>query len=143
LMLLMYKTKKSFIALWTIVMFMALLLAFLKLIDYALSLSGIAAIILSLWMAVDANVLIFERLHEELKEWKSLPSAIELSVSRSRTAIRDWQLSTWLIALVLFSMWISIFKWFWSMMLITMTLTLLVNVPFTKELLKLFYLKKE
>jgi len=143
LMLLMYKTKKSFIALWTIVMFMALLLAFLKMIDYALSLSGIAAIILSLWMAVDANVLIFERLHEELKEWKSLSSAIELSVSRSRTAIRDWQLSTWLIALVLFSMWISIFKWFWSMMLITMTLTLLVNVPFTKELLKIFYLKKE
>jgi preprotein translocase subunit SecD len=72
-----------------------------------------------------------------------LSSAIELSVSRSRPAIRDWQLSTWLIALVLFSMWISIFKWFWSMMLITMTLTLLVNVPLTKELLKIFYIKKE
>lgn len=143
LMLFMYKPKKSFVAIWTLVMFIIMLLAFLKLIDYALSLSGIAAVILSLWMAVDANVLIFERLNEELKEWKSLSSAIELSVSRSRPAIRDWQLSTGLIALILFSMWISIFKWFGSMMLITMTLTLLVNVPFTKELLKIFYTKKE
>ncbi len=143
LMLFMYKNKKSLIALWTLIMFIVMLLTFLKLIDYALSLSGIAAVILSLWMAVDANVLIFERLNEELKEWKSLSSAIELSISRSRPAIRDWQLSTWLIALVLFSMWISIFKWFWSMMLITMTLTLLVNVPFTHELLKIFYIKKE
>ncbi len=143
LMLFMYKPKKSFIALGTIVLFMVLLLAFLKLIDYALSLSGIAAVILSLWMAVDANVLIFERLREELRDWKSMSSAIELAVSRSRPAIRDWQLSTWLIALLLFSMWISIFKWFGSMMLITMSLTLLVNVPFTKELLKIFYLKKE
>lgn len=143
LMLFMYKSKKSFVAIWTLMMFVIMLLAFLKLIDYALSLSGIAAVILSLWMAVDANVLIFERLNEELKEWKSLSSAIELSVSRSRPAIRDWQLSTGLIALILFSMWISIFKWFGSMMLITMTLTLLVNVPFTKELLKIFYTKKE
>lgn len=143
LMLFMYKPKKSLIALWTLIMFIALLMAFLKIIDYALSLSGIAAVILSLWMAVDANVLIFERLNEELKDGKSSSSAIELSVSRSRPAIRDWQLSTWLIALLLFSMWISIFKWFGSMMLITMTLTLLVNVPFTKELLKIFYTKKE
>ena len=143
LMLFMYKIKKSFVALWTLIMFIVCLLAFLKLIDYALSLSGIAAVILSLWMAVDANVLIFERLQEEIKWWKSLSSAIELSVSRSRPAIRDWQLSTWLIALLLFSMWISIFKWFGSMMLITMTLTLVVNVPFTKELLKIFYTKKE
>lgn len=143
LFLIIYKTKKSFIALWTLIMFMAVLMAILKIFDYALSLSWIAAIILSLWMAVDANILIFERLREELKEWKSMSSAIELSISRSRTAIRDWQISTWLIALVLFSMWISIFKWFWSMMLITMTLTLLVNVSFIKELLKIFYLKKE
>lgn len=143
LMLFMYKNKKSLIALWTLIMFIVMLLTFLKLIDYALSLSGIAAVILSLWMAVDANVLIFERLNEELKEWKSLSSAIELSISRSRPAIRDWQLSTGLIALILFSMGISIFKWFGSMMLITMTLTLLVNVPFTHELLKIFYTKKE
>jgi preprotein translocase subunit SecD len=142
-MLILYKTKKSIIALLTLISFIVILLWFLKLIDYALSLSGIAAVILSLWMAVDANVLIFERLREELKEWKTVGSAIELAVNRSWPAIRDWQLSTWLIALVLFSMGVSIFKWFWSMMLVTITLTLLVNVPLTKELLKIFYTKKE
>jgi len=142
-MLLLYNSKKSFVALGTIIMFIVVLLAILKSIDYALSLSGIAAVILSLWMAVDANVLIFERFREELKEWKSTWWAIDLAVSKSRSAIRDWQLSTWLIALVLFSMWISIFKWFGSMMLITIILTLLVNVTFTKELLKIFYHKKQ
>lgn len=141
-MLFMYWIKKALIALFTIIVFLVILTWFLKLIDYALSLSGIAAIILALWMAVDANVLIFERFREELSEWKSLWSAIELAWSRSWPAIRDWQLSTWLIAFILFSMWINMFKWFWSMMLATMTLTLLVNVPVTKELLKAFYSKK-
>jgi protein-export membrane protein SecD len=143
LMLFMYRPKKSLVALFTLIMFIVILASLLKLIDYALSLSGIAAVVLSLGMAVDANVLIFERFREELKEWKSISSAIDLAVSRSRNAIRDWQISTWLIALVLFSMWISIFKWFGSMMLVTIILTLLVNVPLTKELLKIFYIKKQ
>ena len=52
--------------------FFSVLFAFMKLIDYALSLSGIAAIILSIGMAVDANILMYERLREELKEGKSI-----------------------------------------------------------------------
>lgn len=141
-MFVMYWIRKALVALLTIIVFLTILMWFIKITDYALSLSGIAAVILALWMAVDANVLIFERFREELKEWKSFWSAIELASSRSRPAIRDWQLSTWLIAFILFSMWINIFKWFGSMMLATMTLTLLVNVPITKELLKIFYSKK-
>ncbi|MCF7834843.1 SecD/SecF family protein translocase subunit [Candidatus Gracilibacteria bacterium] len=141
-MLFMYGIKKALIALFTIIVFLVILTGFLKLIDYALSLSGIAAIILALGMAVDANVLIFERFREELSEGKSLGSAIELAGSRSWPAIRDGQLSTGLIAFILFSMGINMFKGFGSMMLATMTLTLLVNVPVTKELLKAFYSKK-
>jgi hypothetical protein len=47
-----------------------------------------------------------------------------------------------LIAFLLFTMWINMFKWFGSMIIVTMFLTLLFNVPLTKELLHMFYDKK-
>lgn len=79
------------------IFFFMVLLAILKLIDYALSLSGIAAIILSIGMAVDANILIFERMNEEVKEGKSYASAIQTAIKRSWSAIKDSQISTLLI----------------------------------------------
>lgn len=80
------------------------LLAAFKIIDYAFSLSGIAAIVLSLGMGIDANILIFERLREELKSWKSWVSAVETAYQRSRLAILDGNMTTILIFLVLFFM---------------------------------------
>jgi SecD/SecF fusion protein len=112
-------------------------------IDYAFSLSGIAAIILSIGMAVDANILMYERLREERNEGKSWETAINVAKNRSRTAIRDGQLSTGLIALILFTMGTNMFKGFGTMMIITVLLTLLFNVPMTKMLLHLFYDKKK
>ena len=70
------------------------LFAIVKIIDYALSLSGLAAIILSIGMAVDANVLIFERMKEETQNKKSDTEAINIAYNRSRNAIRDGQIST-------------------------------------------------
>lgn len=92
--------------------FLAVLFALMKLSDYALSLSGIAAIILSIGMAVDANILMYERLLEERKEGKSWETAIDTAKNRSWTAIRDGQLSTGLIALILFTMGTNMFKGF-------------------------------
>jgi preprotein translocase subunit SecD len=111
----------------------------MKLTDYALSLSGIAVIILSIGMWVDANILIYERLREELKEGKSMKWAIDHAKERSWPAIRDGQTSTGIITFVLFSMGTNVFKGFWSMLLVTMFLTLLFNVPLTKMLLHAFY----
>ena len=119
------------------------LLAILKLIDYALSLSGIAAIILSIGMAVDANVLIFERMNEEVKNNKSYLSAIETASKRSWAAIRDGQISTLLIWVLLFAYGINIFKGFGSMIILTAILTLVLNVPFIKEALFVMYNKKK
>jgi preprotein translocase subunit SecD len=62
-----YGGRKAIVTTTTTIMFIVVLAAILKLIDYALSLSGIAAIILSIGMAVDANILIFERMNEEVK----------------------------------------------------------------------------
>ena len=119
--------------------FIAVLAWIMKLIDYALSLSGIAAVILSIWMAVDSNILIYERIKEEKNNWRSDESAIEVAYDRSRPAIRDWNISTWLIALLLLSLWSNMFKWFWVMLIVTTLMTLIINVPITKILLKLFY----
>jgi preprotein translocase subunit SecD len=126
-----------------ILCFLALLAGIIKMTDYALSLSWIAAIILAIGMAVDANILIYERLKEELLSGKSVEWSIDAAKDRSWSAIRDWQLSTWLIALILFAVGTNMFKGFWLMMLVTLSLTLLVNVPLTKELLHMFYDRKK
>ena len=67
-MFFIYGWRKAVVTTLTMIFYFVVLLAVIKLIDYALSLSGIAAIILSIGMAVDANVLIFERMNEEIKE---------------------------------------------------------------------------
>ena len=74
--------------------YVALTLAIMKLIGVTLTLAGIAGFILSIGMAVDANVLIFERMKEELKEGKSLKGAVEEGFLRAWTSIRDGNIST-------------------------------------------------
>lgn len=132
-----YGYKIGLVGFGVLVAYVIYLLAAFKIIDYAFSLSGIAAIVLSIGMGIDANILIFERLKEELNSGKSFASAVETAYTRSREAIRDGNLTTLIIFLVLFAMGMSIFKWFGFAGLISGTLILLVNVPLTKALLKL------
>lgn len=142
-MFFIYGWRKATVTTATMIFFFMVLLAILKLIDYALSLSGIAAIILSIGMAVDANILIFERMNEEVKNNKSYASAIETANKRSRSAIRDGQISTLLIWVLLFAYGINIFKGFGSMIILTAILTLVLNVPFIKEVLLVIYKGKK
>ncbi|MFA6255828.1 MAG: protein translocase subunit SecD [Candidatus Absconditabacterales bacterium] len=135
----MYGVKKMILTGMVLISFLTVLAAFMKLTDYALSLSGIAVIILSIGMGVDANILIYERLREELKEKKSIEGAIDNAKNRSWSAIRDGQISAGLIGFVLFSMGTNVFKGFGSMLIVTILLTLFFNVPLTKMLLHTFY----
>ena len=138
----LYGWKKWLISLLSLSVYALVLFAIVKIIDYALSLSWIAAIILSIWMAVDANVLIFERMKEEKENKKSDSEAINVAYDRSWNAIRDGQISTWMIGLLLMLMWINMFKWFGTMLVVWVLLTLVINVPVIKELLHIFYRKK-
>ena len=137
-----YGWKKWLVSLLSLTIYTMVLFAIVKIIDYALSLSGIAAIILSIWMAVDANVLIFERMREEKENNKTDYDAINIAYDRSWNAIRDGQISTWMIGLLLMLMWINMFKWFGTMLVVWVLLTLLINAPVIKELLHIFYRKK-
>jgi preprotein translocase subunit SecD len=73
------------------------LLGGIKLFGVVSSLSGIAAIVLSLGMAVDANILMYERIREELKSGKSMKSAIIDGYDRSWAPIRDGNITTGII----------------------------------------------
>lgn len=143
LMFAIYGFKRMMVTGMVLIVFLTVLAWFMKVIDYALSLSGIAVVVLAIGMVVDANILIYERMDEELADGKSIGWAINNARDRSRPAIKDGQISTGLIAFVLFSMGTNMFKWFGSMLIVTMLLTLLLNVPLTKMLLHVFYTKNK
>ncbi len=82
----------------------ALIFGFLSLIGGTLTLPGIAGIVLTIGMAVDANVLVFERIREELKTAKGPARAIELGYERALSAIVDANITTFIIATILFTL---------------------------------------
>lgn len=87
-------------------------LALFQLISVTLTAAGIAAFILSIGMAVDANVLIFERMREELQAGKGLPDAMHDGFSRAWTSIRDSNISSMITAVILFWFGTSVVKGF-------------------------------
>ncbi len=135
----LYGFKKANIALIGIITFLVFLLTIIKVLWIVSSLSSIAAIILSLGMAVDSNVLMYERIREEQKAWKWIASAIEDGYERSWAPIRDGNITTGIIWALLFLVGVNVFKWFGTMMLINMILILFVITPLTRHLLRRFY----
>jgi len=101
LFMLFFYRLPGLLSIISLTLYIALTLTVFKLIGVTLTLAGIAGLILSIGMAVDANVLIFERLKEELKEGKSLKGAIEEGFLRAWTSIRDGNLSTLLTCVLL------------------------------------------
>jgi preprotein translocase subunit SecD len=85
-----------------LLVFIVLNLAMFKLIPITLTLPAIVGFLVSIGTAVDGNILIFERMREELRRGRDLDSAVEEGFSRAWTSIRDSNLSTILISLVLF-----------------------------------------
>ena len=83
---------------------MVLILGGLSLLQATLTLPGIAGIVLTIGMAVDANVLVFERIKEEVKAGRTPISAIDAGYSRAITTIIDANLTTLIAALILFSL---------------------------------------
>ena len=138
-MIWMYGFRQWSVAILTLISFIIVLLWVTKIFKYAFSLSGIAAILLSLGMGVDANVLIYERVREERKKWLTRSEAISEWYEKSYSAIRDGNVTTLMIAILLFFVGTNVFKWFGTMMMVNIILTLLVIVPLTKRLLMWFY----
>ena len=82
----------------------AMMFGLLSLIGATLTLPGIAGIVLTIGMAVDANVLVFERIREELRTARGPARAIELGYERALSAILDANITTFLVATILFTL---------------------------------------
>lgn len=90
----------------------ALMLALFKLIPVVLTSAGIAGFIISLGMAVDANILIFERMKEELHAGKSIGDAVKIGFERAWNSIRDGNISSIISAVVLYAFGTTLIKGF-------------------------------
>ena len=125
----------------TLIINLFILLGILTLFEATLTLPGIAGIILTVGMAVDANVLIFERIKEELKDEKNNILAFDSGYIKSRTAIIDANITTLLAAIILFFMGSGPIKGF-SVTLGIGIFTTLFSVYFIARLFTSLYVSK-
>lgn len=102
LFLIIWYRVPGLVAVVALAIYTAINLALFKLIPVTLTSAGIAAFILSIGMAVDANILIFERMKEELKRGKDLPEAIKEGFHRAWLSIRDSNFSSIITAVILY-----------------------------------------
>ena len=111
------------------------LLAFVE-ADVALTLPGIAAFLLTVGMAVDANILIFERIREELKNGMSVKSAVDKGFSNALSSIVDSNITTIIAALVLYFMGTGSVKGFAVTLIIGIVVSMFTAVIVTKTLMR-------
>lgn len=123
--------------------YVAMSLALFQLIPVTLTAAGIAAFILSVGMAVDANVLIFERTREELRGGKALPDAMRDGFSRAWASIRDSNISSMITAVILFWFGTSIVKGFALVFGLGVVVSMLTAITVSRTLLFSFGVKGE
>ncbi|HSX40732.1 MAG TPA: protein translocase subunit SecD [Candidatus Saccharimonadales bacterium] len=104
-----------------------------------LTLSGIAGFILSIGMAVDANILIFERTKEELRRGKTKPMAIEIGFSRAWSSIRDSNISTLITSVILYEFGTGLVKGFALVLAIGVLVSMFSAIVVTRTFLRIMY----
>ena len=142
ILFMLYKYKIfGFIANIALITNLFFLIGILTLFEATLTLPGIAGIILTVGMAVDANVLIYERIKEEIKQEKNKIIAFDRGYTKSRTTIIDANVTTLIAAIILFFMGSGPIKGF-SVTLGVGIITSLISVYFISRTLTVLYLLK-
>jgi len=134
----LYYRLPGLLASLALVLYGVVLLAIFKLMGVTMSLAGIGGFILSVGMAVDANVLIFSRMKEELASGKSLIASIETGFNRAWPAIRDGNFTTIVVALILFFLGTSFVKGFAATLTWGIFLSMYSAIVVTRTFLRLF-----
>ncbi|MBP2077470.1 protein translocase subunit SecDF [Oceanobacillus polygoni] len=138
LFMLVFYRFSGFIATINLAFYIYLVILVFQLLNGVLTLSGIAALILGVGMAVDANVITFERIKEELRTGKSVKAAFKTGNKNSFTTILDANLTTIIAAVVLFIFGTSSVKGFATMLIISILISFLTAVLGTRILLGLW-----
>jgi len=128
----------GFFASLSLIIYVLFVLAIFKLIPVTLTLAGIAGFLLSMGMAVDANILIFSRMKEELKQGKSYLSALQDGTKRAWSAIRDGNFTTILVGLILFIFGTSFVKGFAFTLIIGNLISMFSAIVITNAFVKFF-----
>ncbi|MDP2656237.1 MAG: protein translocase subunit SecD [bacterium] len=137
LFMIVYYRIPGVLAVIALCIYSALTLGVLKVFGVTLTLSGIAGFILSIGIAVDANILIFERMKEELRAGKTLESAIRDGFTRAWTSIRDSNVSSLITSIVLYAFTTSLIKGFALILSVGIVLSLFSAITVSRQLLRL------
>jgi protein-export membrane protein SecD len=135
-MLLIYRGP-GLIAILSLLLYVGISLSIFKLLPVTLTLAGIAGFVLSLGIAVDANVLVFERLKEELKLGKAWYTALEEAFRRAWPSIRDGNATTLISCFVLYWFSSSVIKGFALTLAIGILMSMFTAIVVTRTLLRL------
>ncbi len=138
LFMLVFYRSLGFIASVALLIYIPLTLAVFKIVPVTMTLAGIAGFILSVGMAVDANILVFERMKEEIKKGLSRRSAVEEGFRRAWTSIRDSNVSTIITSLVLYSFTSSFVRGFALTLLIGVVVSMFSAITITRTILRIF-----
>lgn len=138
LYLIIYYRRLGIYAAIALLVYVIFLLSIFKLAPVTLTLAGIAGAVLSVGMAVDANILVFERIKEEIKKGSSYSAAVEEGFKRAWSSIRDANITTIISSITLYYLTTSFVKGFALALLIGVVLSMFSAVILTKSLLRVF-----
>jgi preprotein translocase subunit SecD len=141
-MILWYRLP-GLIAVVALVIYVVMMLALFKLIPVVLTAAGIAGLILSIGLAVDANILIAERIKEELREGKTVDAAIKEGFARAWLAIRDSNITHIIAAVILFWFGTSLIKGFALVLGIGVVISMLSAITISRTLLIIIPVKSD
>ena len=134
--MLMYYRVPGLVACIALIFYSVFVYAIFRLFGVTLTLAGIAAFILSVGMAVDANILIFERTKEELRSGKNLTASVEAGFNRAWNSILDSNVSTLITATILFYFGTSVVKGFALVLIIGVLVSMFTAITLSRMMLR-------
>jgi preprotein translocase subunit SecD len=131
-----YYRLTGLVASFALVYYTLVMYAIFRLVPVTLTLAGVAGFVLSVGMAVDANILIFERMKEELRLGKSLPSAVEAGFNRAWNSILDSNVSSLITATILYLFGSSVIRGFALVLIIGVLISMFSAIVVTRTILR-------
>ncbi len=134
--MLIYYRLPGAVASFALIYYTLVMYAIFRLIPVTLTLAGIAGFVLSVGMAVDANILIFERMKEELRVGKSLPAAVEAGFNRAWNSILDSNVSSLITATILYALGSSVIRGFALVLILGVLVSMFSAIVVTRTILR-------
>jgi preprotein translocase subunit SecD len=139
LFMVLYYRGFGLIANVTLLLNLIFMVAILSILGATLTLAGMAGMVLTVGMAVDSNVLIYERIREELRNGVSPQASIYAGFERAFITIVDANITTLIVAIVLFALGSGAVKGFAVVLTIGLMTSMLTAINFTRAIVNFFY----